>query len=181
MFPDTMTSPSKPLSIKHARRPPGEAAESVGASIVNSFITGTGTGTPDLRSRRAYYAGTPPPNIPPRSMPLRTGSPAISFPPSGTHTPQRAGPSTLGGISAGRPGGTQTPSVDVEELPEEEKIKVLRRHLALHEDRSPLGETSSVKGSDAESQLLDPDSQARTPTIGEPFPIPYHAAGADVT
>lgn len=148
------------------------------ASFANSAI-----GTPDFRSRRQglQFAGTPPPNIPPRARTTLPGttSPSISLPPSDIHTPQRGGPSTYGGISAARSSGAQTP-VDVDDLTEEEKIKVLRRHLALHQDR-PLGETSSAIGIDAEAQVPDSDSRARTPSTAEPFPIPYYAPGADVT
>lgn len=173
-----MTSPSKPLSIKNAGVVRGGygLGESVTASFANSAI-----GTPDVRSRRQglQFAGTPPPNIPPRARAIipGTASPSVSLPPSDIHTPQRGGPSTFGGISAARPSGSQTP-VDVDDLPEEEKIKVLRRHLALHQDR-PLGETSSAIGTDAE--VPDSDSRARTPSTAEPFPIPYYASGADVT
>ena len=172
-----MTSPSKPLSIKNAGVVRGGYAESVTASFANSAF-----GTPDFRSRRQglQFAGTPPPNIPPRTRAFPgTASPSNSLPPSDIHTPQRGGPSTYGGISAGRPSGAQTP-IDVDDLPEDEKIKVLRRHLALHQDR-PLGETSSAVGTDAEGPVPDPESRARTPSTAEPFPIPYYAAGADVT
>lgn len=171
-----MTSPSKPLSIRNAGVIRGGHAESVTASFANS----SAIGTPDFRSRRVglQFAGTPPPNIPPRARSVvpGTASPGISLPPSDIHTPQRGASSTYGGISAARPSGAQTPA-DVDDLTEEEKIKVLRRHLALHQDR-PLGETSSTTGTDAEGQVPDPDS---TPSTAEPFSIPYHAPGADVT
>ncbi|KAK2460944.1 hypothetical protein APHAL10511_007414 [Amanita phalloides] len=173
-----MSSPSKPLSIRQAHRVRQEAVESVSASFANS----SAIGTPDFRSRRVIYAGTPPPpNIPPRthSIPPRTGSPAISL--AISETPQRAGPSTVGGITAGRPSGTQTPT-ELDDLPEDEKIKVLRRHLALNEDRFGPGDAKSSSGSELDGQQeRDPDSQSRTPAAAEPFPIPYHAPGADIT
>lgn len=182
-----MSSPAKPLNIKATRMLKADAAESIAPSTVNS----TAIGTP---IRRIQYVGTPPPaNIPPRGIPTRSGSPAI---PWGTsETPPRPGPSSFGGISAGRPTGLQTPpAFDLDDLPEEEKLKVLRRHLALNEERTAGGEESrqsdgsehdipSHRDFDTPGSISRPSSAARVriQEASDAFPIPYHAPGADVT
>lgn len=159
-------------------------------------------GTPELRALRAQYAamGTPPSNIPPRgNTPMaRSGSSGISLvPPSDASVP-RPGPQAVGGISAGKgpgtPGsGAETPGLpDLDGLPDEEKLKVLRRHLVSKEERqNRFGEVPA----DLISNLSVPETTARSRRSSsgegtsaqvqredsEPFPIPYHAAGADVT
>ena len=167
----TMASPSQPVNIRQVRL---VNTESIAASIANS----SAVGTPDLRSRRVLYSGTPPPpNIPPRALgiPTRTGSPAI---PS-AETPRSAGPSAIG------PAETQIlASLDLDDLPEDEKVKVLRRHLALNEERSGRNvETKSTSGSETEvpyeSHSFGP--QSRSSSSAGPFPIPYHVPGVDVT
>lgn len=71
-----------------------------------------------------------------------------------------------------------------DELTDEDKAKILRKHLIARDDRqqgSPRGSMSA--GSD--SGLLS--KQASTSQLRvqredtEPFPVPYHAPGADVT
>ncbi|KAF8623681.1 hypothetical protein AX17_007379 [Amanita inopinata Kibby_2008] len=189
-----MSSPSQPLNIRPARLIRNDLVDSVAASFSNS----SAVGTPDHRARRIHYTGTPPPpNIPPRvaaGIPPRSGSPAISLGPA-TDTPQYAGPSTVGGISARRPSSIQTPPmIDLDDLPDEEKVKVLRRHLALNEERSIRnGEVKSSAVSEFEvpnesgsrtvrSRHSSAATQAQPPVAdAECFPIPYHAPGADVT
>ncbi|KAF8627983.1 hypothetical protein AX15_004114 [Amanita polypyramis BW_CC] len=163
-----MSSPSQPVNIRQARP---VTTDSVATSTANT----PAFGTPDFRSRRILYSGTPPPpNIPPRtvSIPPRAGSPA--FPPA--ETPQRAGPSTLGLTE------TQIPSpFDLDDLPEEEKIRVLRRHLALNEERfGPDDETKSIFASEVDVPN-EPDPIGTPSSSAGPFPIPYHAPGVDVT
>ncbi|TFK40210.1 amino acid transporter [Crucibulum laeve] len=191
-----MTSPSQPVNIKSPRLAPSDI-EGTPASFSTSIA-----GTPNLNAFRAQYAGTPPlPNIPPRSTPTpvqRYGSPAISLlsPPT-DGSPRRPSPLTVGGISAsaGRSGtpalGTDTPpSVDLNDLPDEEKARVLARHLVTNRG----GEAKSVAGSDLEvpndseaGTSLSRRSSSGTPHVtpqredSEAFPIPYDAPGADVT
>ena len=193
-----MASPSRPLNITSPRL----AARDFTPDVAGSFASGTPlSGTPDLRALRAQYAysGTPPVgNIPPRpgtgtpSTPAqnRSGTPQliqghsrnfsnsnVSLP--GVSASPRVGPSGLGGISAHRPStpdsraGSPFPA-NMDDLPDEEKAKVLRRHLVSKEERTPASRTSSASLRSA---------QTATPRRedSEPFPVPYDAPGADVT
>jgi proton-coupled amino acid transporter len=175
-----MTSSAKPVNITSPRL---TARELDGTS--GSF-TGTPAGTPDLRALRAQYvaASTPPPNIP-----KRTGTPASqtryvssSLLPQSDSAPTtpRLVPGGLGGISARRPStpssGNEVNPPEIADLPDEEKAKVLRRHLVFREERTPEQERSrksSVTFVQGDSGLRRQDTDA--------FPIPYDAPGADVT
>ncbi|KAF8199664.1 amino acid transporter [Pholiota molesta] len=170
-----MTSPSQPVPI---RSPPRRGfalptADSDGLQVGSHGTTPIGT--TDLRALRAQYAGTPPlPNIPLRN----TGTPSSrrdswSIPAPTDGSPRRPGPSALGGLSATRQPNAATsdpsvPPIDLDDLPDEEKAKVLERHLS---SAASLLEVPS--GSESGRTLSDEDS--------EPFPIPYDAHGADVT
>lgn len=167
---------------------------------------------------------TPPPNIPRRmasfSSTNRQGlssSPALgSIGVSGSVGGRNGFPSSRSGASSptphadlGIPGSShETPvrgrtplPVDIEALPDEEKARVLRRHLVSREIR---GESSTPRGSTTaelqpggkpnlenavhfpsdESALAVDDSEATTPRAvdddGE-FPIPYSSPGGDIT
>jgi proton-coupled amino acid transporter len=140
------------------------------------------------------FAGTPPvPNIPrygsPRAPPVFLGdSPARGGTPgSFLGGPGRGG--TPGSLIA-RASGTGTPlgeaGVNVEELPDEEKARVLRRHLMSREEREAAaaqgGALASRRGSDVSTV-----GKPRRPTAvvrrqdTEAFPVPFEAPGADVT
>ncbi|KAF8896081.1 transmembrane amino acid transporter protein-domain-containing protein [Infundibulicybe gibba] len=194
-----MSSPSQPVNIKSPRLEPTDPADGTPASYY---------GTPDIRSLRAnqLYAGTPPPpiaNIPLRGTPTpgqRTGTP-VTLP--SDLSPFRPGSFSVGGIAARRPAtpgsGTETPQhVDIDDLPDEEKARVLRRHLMSREERLKGAETESVAGSGLEGPSRSEHSSAQSrrssnsanagpsrpqmPREGtEAFPIPYDAHGADVT
>ncbi|KAF9466587.1 transmembrane amino acid transporter protein-domain-containing protein [Collybia nuda] len=82
--------------------------------------------------------------------------------------------------------------VDLVEMPDEEKVKVLRRHLVSKEERNNgHGEARSIADSDLEAPHVPDVGSSRRSSSGanagpmredsEPFPIPYHAPGADVT
>ncbi|THH09144.1 hypothetical protein EW146_g8775 [Bondarzewia mesenterica] len=193
-----MTSPSKPVNITSPRIPLRGGLDSTPSG---SPFTGAAA-TPDLRALRAQYAGTPPPpNIPPRLS--VSNNPAV--PSSGTLTPRASEPLPLGGtasetrsvavggISARRPaglgvsvsgtpgGGSDGNPVDIDDLADEEKAKILRRHLVSREERgggarpgtNGSEEGMSRKSSVGEFRLRRKDTEA--------FPVPYHAPGADVT
>jgi len=170
-----MSSPSNPVNIRVPRPAIGGAIDGISASYT------TPIGTPDLRALRANYVGTPPRNIPPRTSaatPARDASPLL--PAADTATPVHK-KIAFGGISAQRADGpvhdTETPPpLDLDDLPEEDKAKVLRRHLVSKEERQ--------KG------LSTPDRPSRSPSASghrvpredtEPFPVPYDAPGADIT
>ncbi|KAA1467720.1 hypothetical protein DENSPDRAFT_832835 [Dentipellis sp. KUC8613] len=185
-----MSTPTRPLNINDARRSQGEQG------TPNS----TGTpfyGTPDLRSLRAQLSGTPPvPNIPPRGTPntATSNTPrAAEYVPSNASLQPGSGDSSrrpsVGGISARRPsgiaqgraeeGGRRTPvnagdlPAAVEDLPEEDKAKVLRKHLVSRDERN------YGSGSEGGPSRMSSRSHLREDT--EPFPVPYHAPGADIT
>ena len=189
-----MSSPSLPVTIKPANVKDSEA-------IPSSYAPSLGT--PDLRALRAQYAGTPPPpNIPLRTTQTpvsnRIGSPAVSLTPRSDSPPLRPAPQAVGGLSASRQPlatGSDTPPVfDLDDLPDEEKAKVLSRHLvpkdlrskALLEAKSATGlDLGTLNGSKPGSSRSRRSSAGGTKTSmredSEPFPIPYDAHGADVT
>ncbi|KAG5647379.1 hypothetical protein DXG03_000447 [Asterophora parasitica] len=199
-----MTSPSKPVAIKSPRLAPSEAPD---PSAPASFTTPIGT--PSLNALRAQYAGTPtPPNIPlrgttPTNANQRTTSPGtnIIFSKSDNPSPLRPGPQPVGGLSAtavtssntsGIGSGSETPPVDLDGLPDEEKAKVLRRHLVSKKERDGDRESSDVNEASDQHLAVDAPERAtlsRRPSSSthpdrqqsEPFPIPYNAPGADVT
>ncbi len=103
-------------------------------------------------------------------------------------------PAPLGGISARRPATPASvglgledapppdPTVDIGSFQDDERVKVLRKHLVSREERQvnyngSSGIPSGVPSRQASSSNLalefQPDPDA--------FPVPYHTPGADVT
>jgi proton-coupled amino acid transporter len=188
-----MTSPSRPVNIvsprfspaatvgtPSSRRGPG----SLGSPAGTPYSVG---GTPDVRSLRAQYVGTPPlPNIPPRTGTPRpsTSTEPIVFTGGGP----RNVPS-ISGISARRPttpaiglgledAPPPDPTIDTESFQEDERVKVLRKHLVSRGERQGnYNGSSGLPSRQASSSNLahelqqDPDA----------FPVPYHTPGADIT
>ncbi|EIN09975.1 hypothetical protein PUNSTDRAFT_86492 [Punctularia strigosozonata HHB-11173 SS5] len=169
--------PSQPVNIGSPRARPAFAAPS-----------GTpGAGTP--ASLRVPFYGTPPPvaNIPPRSgTPRNGGTPRAS--PALLPSATSESPRSLGGLSASRPvvgtpgsgAGASDRETMLDELTEEEKARVLRKHLVSREEREQAlgGPSRSDAGSEGgrsrrSSHAVREDSEA--------FPVPYHAPGADIT
>ena len=168
---------SNPVNIRVPRPVAG------GDGISGSFVGTTPLGTPDLRALRAIYAGTPPPNIPPRGLGTPARAPSPLPLPSLSATPNLR-PPVIGGISARRPDspahGSDTPPVlDLDDMPEEDKAKVLRRHLVSKEERQKHADR--VSNSDLPSR--PPSSAKSRPQRAdtELFPVPYDAPGADIT
>jgi hypothetical protein len=90
----------------------------------------------------------------------------------------------IGGISARRPpviglgledAPPPDPNVDVESLYEDDRVKVLRKHLVSREERHNGSDgVPSRKASTANLAIdFQEDSNA--------FPVPYHTPGADIT
>jgi proton-coupled amino acid transporter len=149
------TPPTKPLNIGSPRT----AGFSADAGV---------SGSPG--------AGTPPvPNIPRFGTPGLAGTPG-SLGARGAGTPG----SFTSGVAGGRLG---TPDVNVHELPDEEKARVLRRHLMSREEREAAAAGQAGAGSRRESDV----SAVRRPSTvvrrqdTEAFPVPFEAPGADVT
>ncbi|KAF8440342.1 amino acid transporter [Boletus edulis BED1] len=180
-----MSSPSQPVNIRSRSPPAFDSA------------TSTPSGTPDIRALRAQYSGTPPvPNIPARySSPLdsyTSGSPSAN-PANEFSSPLRR--PSYSAINAKRPAsaaGSGSPAdntmVDLDDLPAEDKARVLRRHLRFHGDHRPSRtDLRSQDGSEQDSPDTDePSVESSTPLrvareVSDTFPIRYHAPGADVT
>lgn len=73
-------------------------------------------------------------------------------------------------------------AVDLEDLPDEEKAKVLRRHLVSKDNRA--GSNGSEGSASTGPSRKSSNAQLRAPMRREDtevFPVPYHAPGADVT
>jgi len=177
-----MSSPSKPVNIVSPRFSPAPIG-TPGSRRGSRSVFGT-PGTPDLRSLRAQYIGTPQlPNIPPRTG---TSTPRPSAP-TEPLVLSGDGPSrvpSVSGISARRPAviglgpdGAPTPdsTADVESLQEEEKVKVLRKHLVSREERRGNNSAAPSRRSST-SQSARPRQEDT-----EAFPVPYHTPGADIT
>jgi solute carrier family 36 (proton-coupled amino acid transporter) len=184
-----MSSPSKPLSIGSPlpRRQNNDENEE------------NATNTPDLRQLRQQF-GTPPvgTTIPPfrapgTYTPLAVGSPAR---PSSSVENRLLGLRGTPQLNSLDPGaGANTPPVlpDTSLLDEEDKIKVLRRHLVPREQRlgHSRGASSQLSSSrpSIHEQPTKPSSKqpSRPPSPGasrenlETFPLPYNAPGGDIT
>jgi solute carrier family 36 (proton-coupled amino acid transporter) len=191
-----MSSPTRPVNIASprsaplpafgtpsSRRGPGSRGSPSGTPYNISA-----TGTPDLRSLRAQYIGTPTlPNIPPRTG---TPRPTVGTPSTeplvlpGAAVAPRPVPS-ISGITARRPTGVglglglglddappPDPTIDIDSFPEDDKVKVLRKHLVSREERQANDGPISRKSSS--SQLTHQEDP-------EAFPVPYHTPGADIT
>ncbi|KAF7374408.1 Aa-trans domain-containing protein [Mycena sanguinolenta] len=189
-----MSSPSRPVNI--SKRPPIDPAD--GPGVAGSFAAGslpnsTPYGTPDIRLLRAQYAGsTPPPNIPPR-----TSTPSLQ--PKGSD-PTLAQPRSFqaqGGIAAlpspNNGSDAELNNINLDDLPDEEKARVLRLHLVSKKERGRQGQANSTPHSELDvplgaeaggsgSRRSSDDAGAHVQREDtEPFPIPYHTPGADVT
>ena len=190
-----MTSPSQPLNIKVSSTRGGQGdLESHSASFVPSV------GTPDLRAIRAQFSGIPP-NIPARGSvtpSLHPVSSNVSLRALPERSTPRSTPQLISGLSATREtietsSGTP-PIADLDDLPAEEKAKVLERHLVSKDQRMKgITEGNNSFKDSAIDRISGPDSPfsvSRRSSNGlsqrqkedlEPFPILYDAPGADVT
>lgn len=180
-----MSTPTKPVNIR-----PGTPQNNDSSSI---------SGSPGIRALRAQY-GTPPiPNIPPRNIPVHSPNINIGNQGTGSPRPSLAGTPIIGGIRMQAPGGpgsgTRTPASGYEnpfeELTEEEKARILRRHLVSREQREQQVDRKSSFGSFTDRGEGPSRSKRHSINAGrdpvqttedpEPFPIPYHTPGADLT
>ncbi|KZT73071.1 hypothetical protein DAEQUDRAFT_808609 [Daedalea quercina L-15889] len=182
-----MSHPSKPVNIVSPRQ---GNVELVGTPPAARGISGS----PSPRVLRAQYAGTPPlPNIPRRGTPIGTpsaagGSPMLMPAPlAGAGEP--ASVTSVGGISARRPAtpGSGIEGHALDDLTDEEKAKILRRHLVSRQERegqpgpSSRGSVSGGSDNGAVSKRSSLSHLRAQREESEPFPVPYHAPGADVT
>ncbi len=104
--------------------------------------------------------------------------------------PSGEGPSrrvSIGGAGARRPGtpGSGSDINLLDDLPDEEKARIVRKHLISRGDErqqgSPRGSLSALSDN-GELSKRPSSSQLRPQREDtEDFPVPYHAPGADVT
>jgi proton-coupled amino acid transporter len=187
-----MTSPSQPLNINVSSTSGGQTdLESHSVSFAPSV------GTPDLRAIRAQFSGIPP-NIPARGSvtpSLHPASSTASLRALPERSTSRSTPQLISGLSATRETigtSSETPPIaDLDDLPAEEKAKVLERHLVSKDQR--MKAFTEGNNSFKDSVIPAPDSPftiSRRSSNGpsqrqkedqEPFPILYDAPGADVT
>ncbi|KAG8998442.1 neutral amino acid transporter [Tulasnella sp. 427] len=207
-------SPSQPVPIGSptARRPAGEFAPGSFASASQRDVPVSASPRPDIERLREQFHGTPPPNIPARTLaPPVSSSPYRSSPLIGPQpisgTPQSYGSAALGRRSpyGSRPGtprgfpasgrGTpdpyappengDEPPLGLDSLPDEEKARVLRRHLVSREERARLADDAGSTSNRLEahgagsSRASISESHHRDDT--EPFPVPFDAPGGDIT
>ncbi|TFK28153.1 vacuolar amino acid transporter 4 [Coprinopsis marcescibilis] len=194
-----MSSPSQPINIRNQRGSPEGNTDGISSSFTPSV------GTPNLNAFRAQFIGTPTfPNIPPRgSTPQRTGSPAIHSIPlvAGDSSPRR--PAGFGAISTSfpKPGSISAspnpnaPNLDFESLTEEDKARVLRKHLVSKDERARgkpntgtdldlhfgAADAGTSRPQSIRSSYAPEGSQPLGKQGTDPFPVPYDAPGADVT
>lgn len=146
------------------------------------------TGTPDIRVLRAQLVGTPPVNIPSRYVvdpivgPSGSGS-SLNYTSTPLH-PMAAEHATIHRQASGdiSQSGVDSGIADLDSLPDEEKARILRRHLVLREERQSRVDASSLSGSDLDDgpfSTLTPTRQRQENL--DAFPITYEAPGADIT
>jgi proton-coupled amino acid transporter len=180
-----MSTPTRPVNIR-----PGTSRNGDGSPI---------SGSPNVRALRGQYGTPPVPNIPPRNIPVSSPNINIGILGSGSPRPSAPGTPIIGGIRMHAPGGpgsgTRTPASGYEnpfeELTDEEKARILRRHLVSREEREHQLDRKSSFGSFADRGEGPSRSKrqsinaSRDPILAredsDPFPIPYHTPGADLT
>ena len=181
---------SQPVNIASPRLTPSQALECSPLS-----------GSPHIRALRAQYSGTPPvPNIPPRNTLASASRDGYDTPghlQTHSNRPSLAGTPVFSGIRfhAPLPSDVRTPGSGhhdpFDDLTDEEKARVLRKHLVSKEERENQLDRKSSFGSLADSRGEGP-SKSRPASVNlahgalqrndsEPFPIPYHTPGADLT
>lgn len=198
-----MTSPSKPVSIGAS---PRLRATDDSSQIQES----SRNNTPDIRQQLRDRFGTPPVGT---TIPAYRGSPAITSNIFNTGTPVNVSspvPRSFTAIaqddavSSSIPNDTpfEATRSPPPELPEDEKIKVLRKHLVSSREprsaqdtaqhsrqssgRASLHESAGLAIPNRSSNGSPSHRPSRTPSPGpsvnaEPFPLPYNVPGGDIT
>lgn len=101
----------------------------------------------------------------------KTSALTASLKPPGSKEPSRAAtPEPTGNVTPLRP--DESAFSNLADVPDEEKARVLRRHLVSAEERSSAA--TPADGSADDESSVDPPND-------ETFPIPYDAPGGDVT
>lgn len=197
-----MSLPSKPVNIRSPKPDTNDEQDEVSGSF--NPRGPSPVGTPDLRAMRTAY-GTPPPNIPLRiGTPRDTASPLLLQATTSGINSRKATPALPATASAdphphdhniatgsGPATRTLTPALitDVEDLPDEEKAKIVRKHLVSKGERQKRHSNPASEHEHAEDRATSAQS-TRPPSVAgrqharvdtDLFPVPYDAPGADVT
>jgi proton-coupled amino acid transporter len=196
-----MSTPTKPVNISSPRQQPAE--ELTGSPGRFNY------GTPSQRAQGQPPSTPPIANIPRYGSPSNLGIPGslsanaargLPFRPRTPAIGSGAGSAGGGGtpvipafVSGGRResmsgtgSGTSTPR-NVEDVSSDEMARVLRRHLVSREERQGLGGDHDEdigterdrSGGDSRASVHSASGVQREDS--EPFPIPYHAPGGDIT
>ena len=185
-----MTSPSKPFDIPSPRR--GQAPNPEGTPPAFGTPILGASASPSPRFLRAQYTGTPPPpNIPARTAGTPIGTPRqnVPFLPGPSGDASSSSPAFAARPLTGTPGSTENP---FDELTDEEKARVLRRHLVSREERQTnrpaTPDLAAIPGSSqygSEDGVISRRSSTSHMRLQredtDPFPVPYDAHGADIT
>lgn len=189
-----MSNPSKPVDIASPRQRAHDLLDL--PQISGSPISGRpSVGTPPPRLLR--QSGTPgtPPAPPIANIPPRAGTPNYGTPPGLGLPSSRTSPGAFG---AHTPSRAADNPVDLDDIPDEEKARVLRRHLVSRQERQNRIDRRSPPGSDNEDDngseglgaggsgvsLHSSGAASRSHPMREdtePFPMPYDAPGGDIT
>ncbi|KZS92496.1 hypothetical protein SISNIDRAFT_412510 [Sistotremastrum niveocremeum HHB9708] len=157
------------------------------------ITTPSQVGTPDLRALRARYGGTPPT----QPIPPFTGSPSGNLSasprmnqlrrPSVASPSPRPGSPSLGAIHrSGSRGSIHTPP-DLDALTDEEKAKIIRKHLVSRQERQGRASPGVDLEFDPDDYISNPGANSsgrgsqHAAEDNEPFPLPYDAPGGDIT
>ncbi|TBU62928.1 transmembrane amino acid transporter protein-domain-containing protein [Dichomitus squalens] len=190
-----MSSPSKPFDIPSPRQ---QNVQNVASTPPTFGTPNLGTSaSPSPRFLRAQYTGaTPPPNVPPRSTgtPIGTPRPPSNFLPSAAGESSSYSSRGFASDVGARPAvGAAGSHVDnpFDDLTDEEKARILRKHLVSREERhnNGAGLSDQAAGSSSRPDSVSGNLSNRSSVSQfrpqredtEPFPVPYDAPGADIT
>ncbi|KAJ3569299.1 hypothetical protein NP233_g5140 [Leucocoprinus birnbaumii] len=177
--------PFETVSIKSPRAAPTEFAAQSTPPV----------GTPDLRALRAQYRHSSSAQHSASwyawaqysSSSWHSSAPTCLDFPSPLRTP--AGGSRRPSVTPNT--NAEIPNLDLDELPDEEKARVIARHLRLREERadaevpktvpSASGDSSSHPTRPSSSHSAVPQDNGKAREESEAFPISYNVPGADIT
>lgn len=146
------------LAIERTSTPPPHSDADIGGKAA---IASTSQGKSALTVALGKVADSGKEPAPPSPNP---GTPEL---PSGSATPLRPDESAFSTLA---------------DVPDEEKARVLRRHLVSAEERTGSGSKVATPGAnDSPAEGSQAGDSAVVSGAEDPFPIPYDAPGGDVT
>lgn len=189
-----MSGPSKPMNVGRSSSNTSQdflAADSSG-SIPSRPQFSSRNRIPSSQSLRGRGKPTPPATPPVSNIPPRSGTPG-SYRPAGITSDSFEGQPRSFKSAAAVPA-----DLDLDNVPEEEKTRVLRRHLVSREERQIQVDQRSPSDSDSEGENDAGSSIGKDDTSGrisesantkpikdlsesDVFPVPYEMPGGDIT